>query len=110
MRSLIVVRSRWDLEPIVPRAWLVSFIVHPDYLNSARRRAVYQELLHYLRALRSKGDLWFALPQEVDAWWRSRHEMQVEKKEQSWHIPGYDAERFTLAFAVDADGKLEYEF
>jgi hypothetical protein len=99
-----------QIDRILAKNGLVSFIVHPDYLNSARRRAVYQELLEYLRALRSKGDLWFALPQEVDAWWRRRHEMQVEKKEQSWHITGNDAERFTLAFAVDADGKLEYEF
>jgi hypothetical protein len=99
-----------QIDRILAKNGLVSFIVHPDYLNSARRRAVYQELLDYLRALRSKGDLWFALPREVDAWWRRRHEMQVEKKEQSWHITGNDGERFTLAFAVDADGKLEYEF
>lgn len=99
-----------QINRILDKNGLVSFIVHPDYLNSARRIALYEELLDYLRALRSKGNLWFALPQEVDAWWRSRHEMQLEKKEQCWHITGNDAERFTLAWAVDADGKLGYEF
>ena len=99
-----------QINRILDKNGLVSFIVHPDYLNNARRRAVYQELLDYLSALRSKGDLWFALPREVDAWWRSRHQMRVERTGESWHITGNDAERFTLAFAVDAHGRLEYEF
>jgi hypothetical protein len=98
-----------QIKRILDKNGLVSFIVHPDYLNNARRRAMYEELLNYLRALRSKGDLWFALPREVDAWWRSRHQMRVEKKEQSWQVTGNDAERSTLAFAADADGRLEYE-
>lgn len=99
-----------QIERILDRNGLVSFIVHPDYLNSARRRAVYEALLDHLRGLRSRGDLWFALPHEVDAWWRSRHQMRVEGTEGSWQITGNDAEQFTLAFAAEADGRIRYEF
>jgi hypothetical protein len=66
--------------------------------------------MDYVRELGSNGDLWFALPRKVDAWWRGRHQMRVEKKKQSWQITGNDSERFTLVLAADAAGKLAYEF
>ena len=99
-----------QISRILDKNGLVSLIVHPDYLINARRRAVYEELLGYLRELDSKSNLWFALPGEVDAWWRGRHQMRVEKKKQSWQITGNDSERSTLALAADVGGKLAYEF
>jgi hypothetical protein len=99
-----------QINRILDKNGLVSFIVHPDYLTNARRRAVYEELLEYLRELGSKSNLWFALPREVDAWWRGRHQVRVEKIKQSWQITGNDSERFTLALAADVGGKLAYEF
>jgi len=53
-------------ELILAKRGMVSFIVHPDYVQERRAMQVYDELLHYLDELRAKSDLWFALPSEVN--------------------------------------------
>jgi hypothetical protein len=96
-------------EMILAKNGLASFIVHPDYLVEQDTNSVYKDLLRYLRDLRKKTPVWFALPSEIDSWWRARSQMTVVKAGRSWRIEGHGAERAVLAFAKNADGKLVYE-
>ena len=94
---------------ILERNGLVSFIVHPDYIIEQETRSVYENLLSHLRHWRSHTDIWFALPHEIDTWWRSRSQMRVEQHGGSWRIAGEGAECAALAYAKNLDGKLVYE-
>jgi hypothetical protein len=44
-------------------------IVHPDYMTSAARFRLYDELL---ASARSRLDCWFARAGEISSWWRAR--------------------------------------
>ena len=94
---------------ILQKYGLVSFIVHPDYIIEQETRSLYEDLLRYLQDVRSQRDIWFALPHEINSWWRMRSEMRLEKHGNSWKIVGDGAERAVLAYAKNIDGKLTYE-
>jgi len=96
-------------ECILEKNGLVSFIVHPDYITDRDTRSVYENLLCYLRDLSRETPLWFALPSEIDSWWRARNRMSLVQEGASWRIVGEGAERAVLAFAEKVDGKLVYE-
>jgi hypothetical protein len=98
-----------QIEMILQKNGLASFIVHPDYIIERETRSVYENLLGYLRDLRSQIDVWFALPHEINNWWRSRSQMRIEKYANSWRIEGEGAERAVLAYARNVDGRLIYE-
>jgi hypothetical protein len=98
-----------QIELILEKNGMASFIVHPDYIIEQETRSVYENLLNHLRDLRSRNDIWFALPHEIDTWWRSRSQMRVENHAGSWRIVGEGAERAALAYAKNLDGKLVYE-
>ena len=94
---------------ILAKNGLVSFIVHPDYVIESETQAVYKDLLALLSELRKREDLWFALPSDIDSWWRARSRMSLVKDNGSWRIVGEGAERAVLAFAKAVDGQLIYE-
>ena len=96
-------------EMILKKNGLASFIVHPDYLLEPELRALYIELLHYLCSLREGNDLWFALPSEIDRWWRARDKMQVVQDGQLWRVTGEGSEQATLAFAQIEEDRLAYK-
>jgi hypothetical protein len=98
-----------QIEMILAKNGLVSFIVHPDYIIESKTHAVYKHLLAMLSELRKREDLWFALPRDIDSWWRARSRMFVVKDNGSWRIVGEGAERAVLAFARVVDGQLIYE-
>jgi hypothetical protein len=98
-----------QIELILEKNGMASFIVHPDYVIEPEVRVIYENLLRHLRSLRSQNNIWFALPREVDTWWRSRSQMRVEKHGASWRVVGEGAERAALAFAKNVNGKLVYE-
>ena len=98
-----------QIDAILKKNGLVSFIVHPDYVIEQRARHTYCDLLGYLQQLNSSERLWFALPGEVDQWWRSRSKMNVVSNNGQWKIEGPGAERAVLAFAKAAGDHLEYE-
>jgi hypothetical protein len=100
---------RTQVELILKKNGLASFIVHPDYIRDLDTRSVYEELLNYLRQLREEMAIWFALPHEIDSWWRARSKMSVVKADSGWKIVGEGAERATLAYARNVNGKLVYE-
>ena len=88
---------------------LVSFIAHPDYLLGARARATYVALLERLSTLRDEGQLWMALPAEVDRWWRDRRQMMLVRRDSGWRIAGSGSERARVAYASMRSGRLVYE-
>jgi hypothetical protein len=96
-------------EAILARNGLVSFLVHPDYVIEKKARNVYHELLGWLHGLAQRESLWFALPGEVDQWWRSRSKMRVVSHRGGWRIEGAGSERAVLAYAKLTDGHIEYE-
>jgi hypothetical protein len=99
-----------QVELILEKNGLASFIVHPDYVIERAPMRVYEELLGYLRELRARENVWFALPSEIDRWWRARSKMSVVQDGESFRIEGEGAERAVLAFATNVDGRLVYEF
>jgi hypothetical protein len=93
---------------ITARHGLVSVITHPDYLTGHSERAVYEELLRHLVDLRTRGELWMALPGEINRWWRNRHKMSLVRSGDGWRIEGPDSDRARVAWASLEDGKLVY--
>jgi hypothetical protein len=100
---------KFQIDLILGKNGLISFIVHPDYVLERSTLSVYEGLLDYLGVLRKKTRMWSALPSEVDSWWRARSKMSVIKEGNSWRIQGDDSERAQLAFAKNVDGNLVYE-
>jgi hypothetical protein len=103
--------SLWEqqIDLILRKNGLISFLVHPDYIRGGRERDVYLELLRYLAHMREHRKLWFALPGEVNDWWRQRAAMELLPEELGWTIRGPGSERAEIAYASVIDGELVYE-
>ena len=83
---------------------LISSLVHPDYILERRAQSIYREFLTYLSALRSEKNIWFALPREVNRWWRDRNQMRLVQRNGRWEIDGPGKERARIAYAY-SDGQ-----
>ncbi len=95
-----------QIELIMEKHGLLSFIVHPDYVITAPERKVYEELLSYLSGLRKDRGVWIATPGEVNRWWRQRAEMKIVEDEEGVRIEGKGSERARIAYASEVDGRL----
>jgi hypothetical protein len=87
---------------------LITFITHPDYLIEKRARDVYVNLLRHLSRLRSDGNLWVALPAEVDRWWRNRDRMTLVERGNAWCIEGQGSDRARVAYATLEGDRVVY--
>jgi len=99
-----------QIELIMAKHGLMSFIVHPDYVMEPRARGIYEELLGYLADLRREHSVWIATPGEVNRWWRQRAAMKLVESEGAWRIEGTGAERACVAYANECDGQLRVTF
>jgi hypothetical protein len=99
-----------QIELIMKRDGLISFIVHPDYVMKARERVIYEELLAYLAGLREKKGVWITTPGEVNRWWRQRAEMRLVEEGEDLRIEGPGSERACIAYASEQDGRLFFTF
>src|SRR5438552_5286201 len=97
-----------QMESVMGRHGLVTFIVHPDYLNVEPERQVYRTLLDHLSSLREAGRSWVALPGEVERWWRNRSQMTLVRDGDQWRIEGPGKERARIAYAVLDGERLTY--
>jgi hypothetical protein len=95
---------------IMEKHGLISFIVHPDYVGGSRERMVYEALLAHLTDLRKEKGIWIATPGEVDRWWRNRAEMKLVKDRFGWRIEGPGCERARVAYLSQKEGRIFYEF
>jgi hypothetical protein len=97
-----------QIEIIRQQHGLISFIVHPDYLDTRQARSTYQELLQSLVKLRSEADVWIPTPGEVDIWWRQRSQMRLISDGSNWRIEGPGAKRARIAYATLAEDTVIY--
>jgi hypothetical protein len=97
-----------QIDLIMKRHGLISFIVHPDYLTTPREIAVYKGLLGELAKLREERGIWIAIPDEVNRWWRQRAEMRLVEAGDTLRIEGPGSERARLAYASEKDGRLVF--
>ena len=98
-----------QLEMILAKHGMAAFLIHPDYVRGSKTLRVYKELLIKLDEVRREQNVWFALPGEIDQWWRARSRMSIIREGKSWRIVGDGSERAVLAFAKEIDGRLVYE-
>jgi hypothetical protein len=87
---------------------LISFIIHPDYVNERWSSGVYERLLGYVADLRSNHGTWVALPKEVDHWWRIRRQMRLVKQDGKWRISGPESDRARIAYASREGRSIRY--
>jgi hypothetical protein len=95
-----------QIDLILQKHGLISFITHPDYLTTASARGVYRELLSYLAELRSAERIWTATPGEVNDWWRQRAQLRLVEEGTRWRIVGKGSERARIAHAEEHSGRL----
>jgi hypothetical protein len=100
---------REQIDLILAKHGMLSFIAHPDYLVDKRARQVYVELLTHVSRLRDERGLWCALPGEINDWWRARSEMSLVQHGGTWRIEGSGSERARLAYATLDRGRLVFE-
>ena len=98
-----------ETELILTKNGLLTFLVHPDYIIEKRARDIYRGLLSFLRQLREERNIWFALPGEIDRWWRTRSRMRVVNRGGEYRVEGRGSEHAKLAFAKVVGDHLEYE-
>jgi hypothetical protein len=104
--------SLWkrQIELIMEKHGLISFIVHPDYIMKPRERVIYEELLAHLADLREKRGVWMTTPGEVNRWWRQRAEMRLVEDGEDLRIEGAGSERARIAYAREQEGRLIFTF
>jgi hypothetical protein len=99
-----------QIDLIMEKHGLISFIVHPDYVGGNRERNVYVALLNHLAHLRKERAVWITTPGEVNRWWRQRAEMKLVEARHGWRIEGAGNERARIAYACENDGRIAYTF
>jgi len=88
-----------QLDIITERHGVASFITHPDYMLSRRPQETYERLLGHLQEKREEKRTWFALPGEINQWWRQRSRMKLVRRDNVWEVVGAGKERARVAFA-----------
>jgi hypothetical protein len=101
----------WDrqIESILKKHGMMSFIIHPDYIQKDHELATYRALLDRLAALRSDKGVWIALPGEVNRWWRDRAKMSLIDRGHGWEIEGEGRERARIAYASEENGRVVFK-
>jgi len=97
-----------QIDLIMEKHGLISFNIHPDYLNDPSKRTVYETLLEHLAELRRKKGLWIATPGQVDQWWRQRAEMKLVRDSLGWHVQGPGSELARVAYVKQSNGRIAY--
>jgi hypothetical protein len=97
-----------QIELIMEKHGLISFVVHPDYIMKTPEQKMYEALLGHLTRLRHEKDIWITTPGEVNRWWRQRAQMKLVESGNGWQIEGRGKERACIAFASEEDGRLNF--
>jgi len=88
---------------------LVSFIIHPDYVEEPKAHATYRALLAHLGSFQAAGDTWFARPSEINTWWRNRSAMTLIRCGNRWVADGPGKERARIAYATLDGNRISYD-
>jgi len=95
-----------QIDLVMDKHGLMSFITHPDYLRTTPERQTYETLLAHLARLRDEKQVWITTAGEVNRWWRQRMEMRIVEDGDSVSIEGEGKARARVAYASERDGKL----
>lgn len=95
-----------QIDLIMEKHGLLSFIAHPDYATSGPERKVYEELLSHLVKLRQDRGVWITTPSEVNRWWRQRSQMTIVEDAKGLRIEGKGSERARIGCASVTGGRL----
>ena len=87
---------------------LLSILTHPDYLVDSGAQSTYRALLAFLAELESEHQVWIALPNHINEWWRQRSKMSLVSEAGGWRIEGPGKERARLALAKLDGDRLVY--
>jgi hypothetical protein len=109
LKDYSVTLWKQQIDIIMRKHGLMSFIVHPDYIMGARELAVYKALLEILSRLRQEKGVWITTPGEVNRWWRQRAEMRLVENSRLWRIEGPGKERACIAYASEEEGRLVFK-
>jgi hypothetical protein len=93
-------------ELIMEKHGLISVVIHPDYITTARAKKTYQALLAHLARLKAERNLWVTMPVEVNRWWRQRSQMTIVEDRGKLRIEGEGKERASIAYARVDNGRL----
>lgn len=97
-----------QIELIMAKHGLISFIIHPDYIVGLRERRIYEALLAHLVQLRRDKGVWIAKPSEVNRWWRERAKMNIVEDGENVRIEGPGKERARIAYASEKNGRFVF--
>ena len=99
-----------QIELILEKHGLLSFIVHPDYVTTEPEKKVFERLLSNLAELREDRGIWIAAPREVNRWWRQRANMKIVESPEGLRIEGEGSQRARIAYASEEEGRLAVRF
>jgi hypothetical protein len=97
-----------QIDTILGKHGLVSFIIHPDYTIEQERQTLYRELLGLIKRSSVQRKVWLALAGEVDTWWRQRNNMVLSRVDGKWIIRGDCSDRAAIAYARIENGMVRY--
>lgn len=97
-----------QIELVLAKHGLLSFLVHPDYISEERAQKTYECLLVRLAEIRSQENVWIALPKQVAEWWRQRSQMKLVRQNRGWEVVGPGKERARIAYAMLQTDRVVY--
>ena len=97
-----------QVNAILSKHGVASFIVHPDYIQTPREQSLYCTLLDFLNRCRADHGVWITTPGELNDWWRQRSESTLVYKGGAWEIEGPAKDRARIAYARIEDGTIVY--
>jgi hypothetical protein len=98
-----------QIDALIERNGLVSFIVHPDYIIEKKAQDTYRSLLEYLAQLRAEGKLSLGLPNELATWWRRRSRAGLACRDGQWRVADPGLERASVAHAYLDGEQVKYK-
>jgi hypothetical protein len=98
----------WKIQArtIMERHGLISINTHPDYLLHNPARRFYEDLLSFLAEAVNTDEIWIALPDQINRWWRQRSRMTLVADGESWRVEGPDSGRARVAYANVSGDRL----
>jgi len=97
-----------QITKIMERHGLISFIVHPDYIQGPQEQDTIRQLLSHLCSIRTSHSLWTPAPSEAAKWWRQRSNMNIVEESGIPCVRGEGSDWARVAYASLEAGRIVY--